>query len=137
MRRSIYKYTKTVRALTITGAKVIGGSPYNGDTIDRLQTGVGDYQSTLFVIFTGTLTDGTPTVVLQDSDDGTTWAAAAAVDTQGGLPTMAITDDDTVKEVGYSGTKRYCRIVLSMGAGATGGIIGAVAVLYGTSGWRR
>lgn len=136
MRTSLYKNSKTVRAM-VTGAKVVGSSPYNGDTVDLLQTGAGDYRTALFAILTGTLTDGAMTLVLQDSDDGTTWGTADAADTQGGTPTIALTDDDAIKEVGYSGRKRYCRIVLTVGAGATGGVLGAVAVLYGTSGWRR
>lgn len=136
MRRSIYKYSKSVRALTATGAKVT--ATYNGDTVDRNQGGAGDYFSVLFVILTATITDGTYAFAVQDSDDGTVWATpAGSFDVNGSLPSLTATDDDVVKEVGYAGPKRYCRLVLTGTAATTGGIIGATAVLYGTAGWRR
>lgn len=136
MRRSLYKYSKTVRALTATGAKVT--ATYNGDTVDRNQGGAGDYHSVLFVVLTGTVTDGTHVFTVQDSDDGTAWATPAGTfDVNGTLPSLALTDDDVVKEFGYAGPKRYVRLVLTTAGTTTGAIVGAVAILYGTAGWRR
>jgi hypothetical protein len=121
--------------MTATGAKVTG--TVNGDTVDRLQAGVGDYQSILFVIQTATITDGSHAFTVQDSDDGTTWATAATTDVGGTAPTLTLTDDDVAKDVGYVGPKRYARLVAVSSGTTTGGIFGALAVLFGTAGWRR
>jgi hypothetical protein len=135
MRASLYKNSKTIRALTM--ATRTANTTVNGDTVDRLQGGAGDYRSTLFVIFNGTLTDGTVTWVVQDSDDGSAWGTPAAGDVLGTAPVVASTADDSVNEVGYVGTKRYARLTATMAGATSGGTYGAVAVLYGTAGWKR
>jgi len=135
MRATLYKNSKTVRAMTATGAKVTGA--VNGDSVDRQQTGAGDYRSVMFVVLSATATDGSHVFTMEDSPDGTTWTAVAAGFLQGSLPTLTATDDDVVKDFGYSGNQRYVRIVLTSSGTTTGAIIGAAAVLYGTAGWKR
>jgi len=119
--QSIYGQTSSVRALT----SVVRNSTVSGDTVDRNDTNC----TVLFVILTATLTDGTQTFSIEDSDDGSAWGAAAAGSTLGTAVTAA-TDDDKVFELGYIGPKRYCRLKI-VGTGATGGVSGAVAIKYG------
>jgi hypothetical protein len=130
MRTSIYRKSKSVRAMTI--ALRNGNAATNGDSIDRYQTTGPEYRTVLFVLHSGTLTDGSVVWTLEDSDNGSAWAAAAATEIQGTLPTWAATADDTTADVGYSGAKRYCRVVATQSAATTGGTYGASAVLYGT-----
>lgn len=125
MNRTVYSTTQTFQHVT-QAARTNG--TVNGTTVDRMALAAG-YQSMMFVIQTGTLTDGTATVVLQDSDDGSAWATAATADTQGTVPTIAATADNVIYEVGYKGTKRYVRLSITSAGTTTGGIFGAVVVL--------
>lgn len=135
MRKTIYKYSKSVACLTATGAKVTG--TLNGTTVDRYQSGAGDYNSVLFAALAGTITDGSHVFSVQDSPDNSVWTAAAAADTNGTPPTWTSTNSNQVADFGYVGNQRYCRVVLISSGTTTGAIIGAVAVLYGTAGFRR
>jgi len=76
-----YRISKGVPALAV--ATRTNGT-VNGITVDRLQGGAGDYRGgVLFTVHTGTVTDGSVAITVQDSDDNSTWAAAAAGDVQG------------------------------------------------------
>lgn len=128
----IYNYVITKKALAFALRDADG--TINGETIDRIQTSpkANEFQAILFVIASGTLTDGTHTVTIEESDDGTTFADAPATAVLGTEPVIAATNDDTVYECAYIGTKRYARLKVVL-AGATvttgGGTVGAVAVL--------
>lgn len=127
MRLSGYKITKSVPALAV--ATRTNGT-VNGLTVDRYQGGTNDYRGgVLFTIHTGTITDGSVAVAVQDSDDGSAWANAAAADVQGAV-TIATTNDDTVLEVGYGGLKRFCRLTAVTTGATTGGSFGATAVMF-------
>lgn len=93
------------------------------------------YNSLLFVAQTGAVTTTTASVALrvQESDTSTAsdFSDAAAADLIGSNPSFAAgatSIANTVKKVGYKGTKRYVRIVRTGAASATG-VVGAVAVL--------
>lgn len=127
MRLSGYRISKSVPALAV--ATRTNGT-VNGLTVDRYQGGTNDYRGgVLFTIHTGTITDGSVAIAVQDSDDGSTWAAAAAGDVQGAV-TIGISNDDTVMEIGYGGLKRYCRLTAVTSGATTGGSFGATAVLF-------
>lgn len=125
MRTSLYRESMSVLALT-SGTRTNG--TVNGTTVDR--AGLGD-PSVLFVVTTAAVTDGTHTFTVQDSDDGTTWAAAAAGDVQGTAPVVNSTKANTVLDVGYRGSRRYCRLSVTTSGATTGGVYSAAAVLYG------
>lgn len=125
MRTSIYRESMSVLALT--SATRTNGT-VTGSTVDR--GGNGD-PSVLFVITTAAVTDGSHTFTVQDSDDGTTWAAAAAGDVQGTAPVVNSTKANTVLDVGYRGIRRYCRLSVTTSGATTGGVYSAAAVLYG------
>lgn len=131
MRTSIYHKSKSVPALTSV-ARTGTGSPFAGTTVDRYTAGVTEYRTLMFVILAGTITDGTHTFAVQDSDDNSSWGTPAAGEVQGAAPVLDSTSSNKVFDVGYSGAKRYARLQVTVATATTGGIYSAAAVLYGT-----
>lgn len=129
MRMSLYKKSKSVMAMP-SGTRVNG--TVDGTTVDRYQAGAAEYRTALFVITTGTITDGSHAFAVQDSDDNVTWAAAATDTVHGSAPTVVAADDDKVFDVGYVGVKRYVRLQAVTTGATTGGVFSAAAVLHGT-----
>lgn len=105
----------------------------NGTTVDKadLTGGADGFTSALLVVLAGTITDGTHTVIVQDSDDGSAWGAAATGDVQGPAATLTSANSNTVAELGYTGGKRYVRASVTTTGATTGGTLGAVVVLGG------
>lgn len=131
MRTNIFHKSKSVAALA-SGAIT---ATTNGTSVDLYQGGAGDYRTALFVIQAGAITDGDAyTVTLEHSDDSSAWEAAPAR----GTAAFVLTDDNAVKDLGYDGQKRYVRCVITAtGTITTGGVFGAVAVLYDSAGYQR
>ncbi len=105
----------------------------NGTTVDLGIYG-NDFNSALFVVNVGTITDGNHVLKLQDSPDGTTWTDVDAAHTQtvAGGPTVTLTsaNSNQVASLGYlGGQNEYVRIVATTSGATTGGVFGAVAVL--------
>lgn len=86
------------------------------------------FDAAVVVVETGTITDGTHTIEVQDSADNTTFAAVADADLKGTEPVIAAANDDTVYEVGYFGIKRYIRAAVTVSGATTGGVYGANVV---------
>jgi hypothetical protein len=121
-------YTNSLVRVALTSATRTNGT-VNGTTVDLGVFG-NDFRSVLFVVQTGTVTDGSHAISVQDSPDGSAWAAVDAAQLQGTAPTITSTNDDTVLEVGYiPGTKQYVRLVAVTSGATTGGVFAAVAVL--------
>jgi hypothetical protein len=100
-----------------------------GSTVDRM-TDEGGFRNALLIVNAGTVTDGTHTFTLQESDDDSTWSAVADEHLQGSEPALTSANDAQVHEVGYVGHKRYLRAVATVtGSPATGGLYGAVIQL--------
>lgn len=130
MRSSLYNVALTKSTIVPAGART---TTTTGTSVDRM-TNEGGFRSALIVVQTGTITDGTHTVEVQDSDDNSSWAAVADAFLQGSEPAITGSNDDTVFEIGYTGHKRYLRVVITpSGSPATGGIYGALILL----GWPR
>lgn len=130
MRRSLYPSGKALKALSVTAIAADGAT--NGDTVDRYQVGGGRgsfHGGVLFVALAGTVTDGTYTLSVQDSENGSAWADASDYDVQGGPAVLSASN--TVAELGYNGTKRYCRLVVTAADVTEGGTVGAVAYIDG------
>lgn len=127
MRSPVYRETLSAMALT-SSARTAGTA--NGTTVDRGAQNLSN-PSVLFVVTTGTITDGSHAFAVQESDDGSAWTAAPASLVQGTAPTLTTTDGNKVFDVGYFGYKRYCRLTVTTTGGTTGGIYSAAAVLYG------
>lgn len=100
----------------------------NGTGVDRNGSGA-MYQSALIVVTTGTITDGTHTIEVQDSDDNSTFAPVADSYLQGSEPAIGGPDDNVVFHIGYLGRKRYLRVITTVSGATTGGVYGAVVVL--------
>lgn len=125
-RLSLYHKVRGVTAMP--SATRATAAAVNGATID-INLGRANFRTVLFAIHTGTVTDGSHAVTIQDSDDGTTWADASADIINGTLPTITATDGDQVFEVGLKPTKRYARVVVTTSGATSGGMFGALAVL--------
>ncbi len=96
-------------------------------TVSTNGTGVdlAGFHAVAAYVVAGTITDGTHTPKLQESDDNTTFTDVAAGDLQGAF--VAITTN-SVQEVGYIGSKRYVRVVVTVSGATTGGVYGAIIV---------
>lgn len=81
------------------------------------------YNGAAVLFASGVLTDGSVACKVQESDDNSSWADAAAADIVGGsnAATLAATDDSIVRELGYIGKKRYIRGVMTQSGATTGG----------------
>lgn len=130
MRESLYN--AVIARLAVPVAVRLNGT-VNGTTIDRTdpQGGTDSTTVALVVVLTGTITDGSHAVAIQDSDDGSSWAAVAAEYLQGAVPTIVAADDDKVFEVGYTGPRRYLRVNVTTTGAVSGGTFGAVVLLGG------
>lgn len=127
MRPTAYN-TVLVRPAVTVATRTNGTA--NGLAVDTQYLG-GAFRGVLFVVQSGTMTDGSVAVTMEDSPDGTTWTAVNAAFRQGSLPTIAAANDDTVYEIGYSGTQRYVRLVFVTSGATSGGTFGATAILMG------
>jgi len=78
----------------------------------------------------GTLTDGSIACKLQEDSDSAFGTAAdvAGADIVGGvnLVTLAATDDNVVKKLGYIGKKQYIRAVMTQSGATSGGTYGSI-----------
>jgi hypothetical protein len=114
-----------VSKLAKAAAAISTNTTTNGLVID-LQ----GFESCRFDIASATLTDGTYACSLQEgtASDGSDMADVAAAQ-QLGTASFAATDDNTVKSLGYLGSKRYVRVKIVSTGVTTGGTLGATAVL--------
>lgn len=99
----------------------------NGTTVDRGYN-ANHFRATLFVIFTGTITDGEAVFKVQESDNGTDWTDVPAHFVTGTLPTVTSSDSDKIWSVGYIGSARYVRLSATVSDSTDGGTWGAVAI---------
>ena len=99
-------------------------SDVNGNGIN-----VAAHAGSMAVLNIGTVTDGTWTPALEESDDNSVWAAVAAEDQQGSFSDFDSGDSNTVQKVGYKNNKRYVRVVVTQVGASTGAIFGAVVDL--------
>jgi len=123
-------YNSVLVQQTVTAANRTNGT-VNGTAIDLWSNTVADqvFRSALAVVQTGTITDGTHTVEVQESDDNSSFSAVADADLQGSEPAIGAANDNVVYEIGYRGTKRYIRVTVVTSGATTGGTFGAVLIL--------
>lgn len=93
----------------------------NGASVD-----LANYDAATAVITAETITDGTHTPTIEESDaSGSGFTTVAAADLIGSL--VAITAN-SVQRVGYRGKKRYIRVVVTVAGATTGGKYAGVVV---------
>lgn len=124
MRQSLYSVARAKLALTLA---VRTNGTATGTTVD-LNENKDASRSAMLIVYSGTITDGSHAVILQESDNGSAWSTVAAADLQGSAPTITATDDDAMWELGYLGSKRYIRASITTSGATTGGTFGAVIV---------
>ena len=127
MNKQISDTIKASRALSPV-AIMSGDATYTSQTIDTA-----GHESTMFVIMSGALTDGTYTCDLYggDASNMSDEAVCTQPDMLGQAPAFTFnkdTEDNTVKKVQYIGTKRYVRLKIVQASSSTGGYINAVAI---------
>lgn len=87
------------------------------------------YHAAALVVYFGAYTNGTHTPALEHSDDGTTFSATTASDLDGSFTAVASAGGaNTLQRVGYRGSKRYLRAVMTVASGATGAASAAVVI---------
>jgi hypothetical protein len=124
MRQSLYNVARAKATLAIA---LRTNGTVNGSTVD-LNENKDASRSAMLIVHTGTITDGSHAVILQESDDNSAWNTVAAADLQGPAPTVTSTDDDVLFELGYKGSKRYLRASVTTSGATTGGTFGATIV---------
>lgn len=92
----------------------------NGTGVD-----LANFASATVAFSVGTITDGTHTPSVEESDDNSTYTAVAAADLIGTLAALA---SSTNQRVGYRGTKRYVRAVTTVAGATTGGVYAGVVI---------
>lgn len=101
----------------------------DGSVIDRQ-----GFDSVTWAILSATLTDGSYTPLIEESDvvtfggEETAVADVDLVGTEAGAA-FALADDNEVHTIGYVGSKRYVRLALVSASTSSGGTLGAVAIL--------
>lgn len=120
---------KASRAVS-PAAAITGNGTTTSQTIDRV-----DFDSLDFLFAAGAVTDGTWTVTIYEGDasnmsDEAAVAAANLIGLTAGANTFTIGtgDANTVKKVGYKGTKRYVRAKAVQAGATSGGFLAAVAL---------
>lgn len=130
MRQSVYN---TVLARPTIAPAAVRAATVTGAAVDRM-TDRGGFRSAMVVVNVGVVTDGTHTVVVQDSPDNSVWTAVADEFLQGTEPAITSANDERIHEIGYTGHQRYLRVVVNVtGSPATGGFYDAAILL----GWPR
>ena len=90
----------------------------------------GYHAAALFVHF-GAYTDGTHTPTLEHSDDNSSFAAVSASELDGSLTAASSgAASGTVQRIGYRGSKRYLRGVMTV-SGATSGAASSAMIVRG------
>lgn len=114
--------------VALNSAAITTNTTTNGVIVDTA-----GFESVEFVILSAALTDGTytPSITEGDASDLSGGSATATADLIGTVAgaTFAATDDNTVKRIGYKGSKRYVRLNLTSAGTTSGGTLGAIAVL--------
>lgn len=124
--RNLFSNAFAVKALA-SGTVQTGTT--NGIAIDLAQGG-NNFRDVLFVVHSGTLTDGSYAVTVEESDaSGSGYAAVDSARILGSLPTFASTDDNVWNSFGVRPTKRYVRVVITATSATTGGVLAATAIL--------
>lgn len=118
--RDINKAISTVT--TIKPAASITATT-TGTTVD-----LAGYRAACVVLHVGVVTDGTFTPTMEESDNDSDWSTVAAGDLSGTFATVTSTTDDLIQEVGYLGSKRYIRLLMTETVASAGAFFTATVV---------
>jgi len=123
-------YNNILAVQSVTAANRTNGT-VNGTAVNLWTHSVGrqKFGGAMVLVQTGTITDGTHTVEVQESDDNSSFTAVADGDIQGSEPAIGSSNDNVIYEIGYRGTKQYLRVSVTTSGATTGGTFGAVLLL--------
>ncbi len=94
-----------------------------GSTVD-----LSGYRSAAVVLHCGVFTDGEFTPTVEESDDDSSWSTVAAGDLSGAFTAVTASTDVSIQEVGYLGSKRYLRLLMTESSASTGALFSAVVI---------
>ena len=122
-----------VETPTISIATAAKTASANGAAVD-----LKDQHGCLMTIETGLWTDGTHTLVLNESSDNSTFTAVAAADlsfvaagaisSTGTIVIDGLTVDNLAYKIGYAGSLRYLRIESTVTSASTGAVYGGLLI---------
>lgn len=92
----------------------------NGSGVD-----LANFASATVAFVVGTITDGTHTPSVEESDDNITYTAVAAANLIGTLAALAT---GVNQRVGYRGSKRHIRTATTVAGATTGGVYAGVVI---------
>ncbi|PIQ96539.1 MAG: hypothetical protein COV67_09000 [Nitrospinae bacterium CG11_big_fil_rev_8_21_14_0_20_56_8] len=81
-----------------------------------------DFDAAVVLFMTGVITDGTFTPKIQESDDDVTYTDVDPTDQEGALSALSAS---AVQRLGYKGSKRYLRPVVTVASATSGGAVAA------------
>ena len=112
-------------AVALNTAAISSSTTTNGNIIDTQ-----GYNGLTFLLNVGARTDGTYTPLIEHSDDSGLSGSAAVDDADlvGTEAGAAISTANTVKKIGYVGSKRYVRLSVVSTSVSSGATVGATAV---------
>ena len=117
--------SRLTAVVSLPGAVRSSDAEVNGAAVS-----LSGYNSAVAVVATGTITDGTHTVKLEESDDaGSTWADVASADLTQAFTSIVAANDDEVQVVGYKGKAGTLRITTTDATSTSGGLISGTIVL--------
>lgn len=87
------------------------------------------YNSAVIVFHPGTVTDGTHTPSVEESDSS--GSGYTAVDSSQLIGSLAAMSSNTIQRVGYIGTKRYVRAVITVAGSPSTGAVASASVIRG------
>lgn len=117
---------RNTRVTTTLSPAIRTNGTATGDAVD-----LRGFDSAVIVISFGTWTDGTHTPSVQHSLDGTSYANVAASDLDGSITAVNGADgSNTAQSVGYIGSQRYVRVLMTV-SGATSGALSGASVIGG------
>lgn len=120
MSRDIYNQLSAAQSIAPAAIKASA----NGTGVD-----LNGFQGAEVLIHAGAWTDGSHAFEVQHSDDNSSFAAVPDSALQGTEPTIdSGAGGGTVYEIGYFGTKRYLRVIVTVTGATTGAIYGAAIV---------
>jgi hypothetical protein len=120
MRRDIDKQISVVSTIAPAAAAT---ATTTGTTVD-----LAGYRSAAVVLHCGVFTDGTFTPTVEESDDDSAWSTVAAGELSGSFAAVTSANDVAVYEVGYLGSKRYVRLLMTETVASAGALFSAVVV---------
>jgi hypothetical protein len=126
-------YDDTAVRITLPMAARTTNTTVNGSTVNMSQGGL-VFRTAMVVAWAGAVTDGTHTVVLEDSPDGTAWTPVDPQYLQGTLTAFATASANTVQRQAYTGEKPFLRAKVTSATVTTGGTVGALILLTQGSG---